>query len=250
VVVEHRDIVDVVSRFGSSGSEDYRRQDEIAIELGGSFAHYSAILRELTSTPRRSLQVLEVGCGSGRYFHCLENVERLVGVDLSPDMIRHAENPVRQSRITARRIELVCGDAAHYDPGESRFDLIYSIGVLGEYAPLDSTVVSKLSAMLAPGGALFVTAVDASSRVGPPLRGKPSASRRIVARAFPLLPRAIRHRVNRRLSPHYVTIDQVSRAFQARGLGAPQISRYVHVSGWRGAHWDVLAHSLLRPAAA
>lgn len=234
-------IEQITSHFDGPGSEEYRRQDEIAIALGGSYAHYSSILRHLTASPRQSLHVLEVGCGTGRYFHCLENIERLVGIDVAPEMIRRAADPVRKSEITAKSIELVCSDSGQYEPGDAKFDLIYSIGVLGEYSPLDTTVVRRLASMLNPGGTLFLTAVDAASRVSPPVIGKPSLPRRIVAKAFPWLPHTIRVVMNRRLSPFYVTRADIGRAFESSGLTVSQVSRYVHQSGWRGVHWDVLA---------
>jgi SAM-dependent methyltransferase len=231
----------ISDRFDGPGSEEYRRHDEIAIALGGSYTHYSSILRELTASPRRALRVLEVGCGTGRYFHCLANVEKLVGFDIAPEMVRRAADPVRKPEITARTIELQCADVSSYDPGDSKFDLIYSIGVLGEYCPLDSTVVRRLAAMLAPGGTLFVTAVDSASRISPPIFGKPSLQLRAMRKVFKWLPHAARVAMNRRLSPFYVTRTDIERAFSTSGMTLLQVSRYIHPSGWKGTHWDILA---------
>jgi hypothetical protein len=97
--------------------------------------------------------------------------------------------------------------------------------------------------MLNPGGTLFLTAVDTTSRVSPPVIGKPSLPRRIIAKVFPWIPQAFRIAMNRHFSPFYVTRTDIGRAFESSDLTVSQVSRYVHLSGWRGAHWDVLAVS-------
>src|SRR5437867_2451402 len=85
----------------------YRQDDEIEVTTE-NHRHYSHILRGISSSFARPITVLDVGCGTGRYFHCLKNVEQLVGIDVSPDMLRAAESPVRESEITAEEIQLIC----------------------------------------------------------------------------------------------------------------------------------------------
>src|SRR5207244_6969892 len=70
----------------------YRKDDEIEV----TSAHHQrihGILRDVSRSFDRPIRVLEAGCGTGRYFHCLENVEQLVGLDLSPEMLESARDP-------------------------------------------------------------------------------------------------------------------------------------------------------------
>lgn len=231
----------ISDRFDGPGSAEYRRHDELVIAQGGSYSHYAAILRQLTASPARPLRVLEVGCGTGRYFHCLANVETLVGIDIAPEMIRQAADPIRKSEITAKTIQLECADISSYQPGEAKFDLIYSIGVLGEYCPFDATVVLRLAGMLEPGGTLFVTAVDSASRISPPIFGKASLQLRAMRKVFKYLPHAARVSLNRSLSPFYVTRADIEQAFSPSDMTLLQVSPYVHPTGWQGTHWDILA---------
>ena len=71
--------------------------------------------------------VLDVGCGSGRHLARLAGVgvERLVGIDLSPEMIALAR--CRLSEAGATNAELVEGDIGQWDSDE-RFDLVIALG--------------------------------------------------------------------------------------------------------------------------
>ena len=39
---------------------------------------------------KKKLNVLEIGCGTGLYFSCLSNISKLIGLDVSPEMIERA----------------------------------------------------------------------------------------------------------------------------------------------------------------
>src|SRR5947199_6359763 len=88
-------------------SPKYRKDDEIEVTTE-NHQHVSRILREISSSFTNTISVLDAGCGTGRYFHCLRNVDRLVGIDVSPDMLEAARAPVREAEVCARRIVLRC----------------------------------------------------------------------------------------------------------------------------------------------
>src|SRR6185369_16595159 len=90
-------------------STQYRRDDEIEVTTANHH-RITATLKRICSSFRRPIKVLEVGCGTGRYFHCLTNVDELVGVDITEDMLRAAETPVRQDQITVKKIRLMLGN--------------------------------------------------------------------------------------------------------------------------------------------
>ena len=56
---------------------------------------YGGALAEVCAG-KSGLRVLDLGCGTGRYFHCLNNISCLVGIDISPDMLEVAARVCRK----------------------------------------------------------------------------------------------------------------------------------------------------------
>jgi SAM-dependent methyltransferase len=140
----------------------YRQADE-DIRDGELVQTFGGWLRRLTESFRREISVLDLGCGTGRYFWALRNVRELVGVDVSAPMLERARTPVNEAAVTAARITLVQGDFLTQVFDAGRFDLIYSIGVLAEHSPLDDRIVARVAHWLAPGGMFAFTAVHPRS---------------------------------------------------------------------------------------
>jgi SAM-dependent methyltransferase len=228
--------------FNARWSKQYRHGDEVAAGHG-SREHYCRILRDLCGTfGGRRILALDVGCGTGRYFHCLKNVSRLVGIDVSPHMLAEARRPVRGDEIDIEQIDLRCCEIGSPELQGQVFDLIYSIGVFGEYAPIDAALLDRIFALLAPGGKLFLTAVDVHSRLQMPETAAATRTRRLLRRLFPLLPMAGRMALNRTYSSCYLTEREFSSLLQSSKFASFTIARYVHPSGWQGTHLDCLAH--------
>jgi 2-polyprenyl-3-methyl-5-hydroxy-6-metoxy-1,4-benzoquinol methylase len=74
--------------------------------------------------------VLDVGCGSGRYELGLVDagVQRVVGVDFSPTMIKLANAYTERLREHGSDIEFICTDFSDFNRTE-RFDLVLAMGV-------------------------------------------------------------------------------------------------------------------------
>jgi len=236
-----RTIEHVRQSFDAERSKRYRQREEEIVRSSDTVRHYGTILRELSESLTPGATALDVGCGSGRYFHCLRNVRRLVGIDLSPDMLEQARAPVCADEMTVADIELLCDDVQALPLPEAAFDLIYSIGVYGEYSPLDDLLLRRLASLLKPGAVLFITAVDSHSRVSGPESGQPSLPRKLLRKAFPLLPGKARERINRLLSPHYLSRVEMQAVFERSPFRSFAIEPYRHVSGWPGTHWDCRA---------
>src|SRR5215510_4754497 len=217
--------------YNRQRSATYRREDETALARGGTTTHYGELIRSLAGAFDRPIDVLDVGCGTGRYFHALTNVRRLVGLDTSPDMLEQARNPVRKELISAQTIELICGDVFSLNDAYGPFDFIYSVGVLGEFAPIDTMLLQRLASLLTPDGVLFTTAVDTHSRLRMRVNGRTTLTRRGLNRVFRRLPRAIRARLNRHLSPCYVTREDLEAAFGASDFATYTIAAYKHSPG-------------------
>jgi len=126
---------------------------------------YSVYRANLEYGSKRNLgkiAVLELGCGTGRYFHLLSNVSTLVGVDISSAMLERANENLQTMSALSGCTRLINSDFVNLQLHEL-FDFIYSIGTLGEYCKFNSEIISKIIGWLKPSGFLFFTIVDAES---------------------------------------------------------------------------------------
>jgi SAM-dependent methyltransferase len=97
---------------------------------------------------------LYVGCGNGRnYLPLVDAGLDLIGLDISPEAIRHLE--ARRATLPAQR--LVCGDFLGYQPPVAHFDYVIAIQVFQHGSDADAAAyVTKVAALLRPGGFLFL----------------------------------------------------------------------------------------------
>ncbi len=117
-------------------------------------------VRSLAGEPSRALSVLDAGVGTGWCGADLRPFARnLVGVDLSPDMLRKA----RERQIDGRPTydELCEGELTAFMRARPRaFDLIVSADTLVYFGPLEDVLVAAAGA-LRPGGQLVFTVEQA-----------------------------------------------------------------------------------------
>jgi SAM-dependent methyltransferase len=222
--------------FDATWAQIYREQmdTQVAANKSGSYRHFGAIVEQLSSSFGRPIVALDLGCGTGRHFNLLRNVERLVAIDLSEHMIEQARNPIFADKITVGSIEYLVGDIYSGALTESTFDLIYCIGVVGTYVPVDAAFLRRLYALLRPGGVAFFTATDSRSRVSVPENAPPSFVRRALNKGFPMLPLSVRELLNRYFSPSYTTPARMEKLLRAAPFSRHTMVPYVHTSGWRG----------------
>jgi SAM-dependent methyltransferase len=222
--------------FDANWSRIYREQmdAQVAANKSGSYRHFGGIVQQLCTSFGRPIVALDLGCGTGRHFNLLRNVERLVAIDISEHMIEQARHPIFADKITVGSIEYLVGDIHSEALHESTFDLIYSIGVVGTYVPVDAAFLRRLHALLRPGGVAFFTATDARSRISVPENAPPSFVRRALTRGFPMLPPLVRELLNRYFSPSYTTPARMEKLLRASPFARYSMEPYVHTSGWRG----------------
>jgi SAM-dependent methyltransferase len=171
----------------------YRAHDD-QFESSEPCRRFADWLRDVCLSFTPPIDVLDLGCGTGRYFWALSGVRELVGIDASPAMLAEARNPYNADRITAATVTLVEGDLFGHEFASARFDLIYSIGVLAEHVPLDEAVVAHVSQWLRPNGRFAFTTVHPES---PSI---PQTLRRRVGRSLAAVaPRTLQQRIRRRL---------------------------------------------------
>jgi ubiquinone/menaquinone biosynthesis C-methylase UbiE len=200
--------------YSSASAASYRCADDEARE-SESHAGKCTIIRELSSRFQRSITVLDLGCGTGRYFHCVTNVRMLVGVDPSRNMLHHARDPLLGGNPNVR---LIRGSLDQLCFAPHSFDLIVCVGVLGLWSPVNDLVVSRMAELLRPAGVLFCSAIEHQPTTV-------TLKRRLASTIRPVLRGYARRYVETRLRDF--TIDEGRlRALGYRYFGAVDISRW------------------------
>lgn len=111
-------------------------------------AHYHRYL--ISQIPKQSQQVLEIGCGTGRFSRLLaQHAERVLAIDLSPVMIRVAR---KRSKLYPN-IDFVNVDVMAYQFPDNQFDYIAILTTL-HHLPIGA-ILKRIRKALKPGG-IFV----------------------------------------------------------------------------------------------
>ena len=167
--------------YDSSYAAVYRRHDDEIVDVE-AYLGFARWLQRAGSGFGHAIDVLDLGCGTGRFFSAVPNVRSLVGIDASAAMLERARHPLDAERLDVPPT-LVHADFLAHEFGASQFDLIYSIGVLAEHTPLDEAIVAKVARWLRPRGRFAFTTVHPDS---PSI---PRTMRRLVGRAVEPLAR-------------------------------------------------------------
>ena len=126
--------------------------DRIALCDNGGWnhnRHYHDFL--LSQIPANCEYLLEIGCGTGSFSRmAAQHVDRVLALDLSPEMIRIAEE--RSNNCT--NIDYLVADALNWDYPKSNFNCIVSIATF-HHLPLEE-ILSRVKLALKPGGILMV----------------------------------------------------------------------------------------------
>lgn len=179
--------------YDEAAADRYRAHDETLGADAPSMA-LAAWLGRVCADCGTDLAVIDLGCGTGRYFWALRNVRTLVGVDASRAMLVHARRPYAADRVTVASTLLVQADLRCCAFVASRADLVYAIGVLAEHVPLTAGLVDTVARWLRPGGRFAFTTVRPDSPSVP--KTLPRLAAGWIADASPApVQRAIRRRL-------------------------------------------------------
>lgn len=179
--------------YDDAYARKYRDRDEALLQEA-SYQDFIDWLRKVCARFAQPIDVLDLGCGTGRYFWAVTNARTLVGLDASLAMLTEARHPICRDRISANDVTLVQGDLATHTFPDQSFDLVYSIGVLAEHVPLDAMLVSRVWSWLKPGGRFAFTTVHPQSPDVPQ-----TWPRRLGGLALPLAPGGLGRVLHRRL---------------------------------------------------
>jgi SAM-dependent methyltransferase len=181
----------------------YREHDERIVGDDAVYLAFCGWLRGVADAFGRPIDVLDLGCGTGRYFRALGRVRSLVGIDASSAMLAEAAHPVGAGEIGAASIELIEGDFLAHAFASEQFDLVYSVGVLAEHSPLDAGLITRIGRWLKPGGRFAFTTVHPDSLSIPRTIGR-TAGRL----AMPFAAGMVRRYLHRRLTADGMYADE------------------------------------------
>jgi len=220
----------------------YRRDDEIEV-LTANHARLRQKLVEICATFDHPIKVLDAGCGSGRYFHCLANVELLVALDLSPEMLEAARQPVRHELIDAREIRFICDNIYRATFPSDSFDFIYSLGMFGNGVPISTDLCLRCYDWLSPGGVFFFDVVHQSA-----FEERRTIRQCVRQRVYPWLPSILKQVLDQRagrLPSFGLTEEQLKTILCSTRFEDFQISNEDCQSPlWKGSHLEGVARKL------
>lgn len=238
-VLDYQAVEERVRAGYREASDQYRRDDELEVRTE-SHRRLAAAISECCLGFPGPIRVLDVGCGTGRFFHAVRNAIELVGIDISEEMLAAARRPVLAGEITVPDIVLECRNVYLTEFAPESFDFIYSIGMFGHGCPVTPAICDAMYSWLRPGGRLFFDVVDYS--------GLPVAYR-VRRRARGLITRIAPGRLKARLDererrcPFFPVTARELRAI----LGRTSITRFRLSSRacesplWSGRHLELRA---------
>ena len=180
----------------------YRRQDQLSKSHPSHSLKAELVRRAATrSNPKVTV---DLGCGTGRYFHAVQrgaqDLVEIIGVDVSKNMLREAEHAEGFNS----RVRLVCADLTDWEPPGSRIDLVCCIGVIGQHIPLDVHWLRRVRSWLNANGRFAFTAIAWQPRESWRLSWK----QHLALACRPFLPKPVRSAIDRRFDKTHLTLTE------------------------------------------
>lgn len=164
-------VVRDLSRLESVMSERAKRAEDYFHRVAARWDEVRALyvqddeveaqLRRLIAQEKVS-DLLDVGTGTGRILEILaEQVDRAIGIDLSPDMLMIARSKLERARL--RNCMVRKGDMYHLPAPAGSFDAVTIHQVL-HYAERPAQAIEEAARVLRPGGRLFIVDFQAHAQ--------------------------------------------------------------------------------------
>lgn len=220
---------DVIRRISSKAREAYSdqyaqtyRDSDSAGLSDWTHASWCERLRNISISFGKPIDVLDLGCGTGRYFHCLQNVRSLVGVDISAPMLQIArDNPISKNAITMDQIHLIQGDISFASFAPQSFDFVYCIGVFGDFMPLSLSFLERIRTWLKDDGVAFFTVMESRPK------SRRGWKERLAFFLYPILPHRMKVYVDIQTGDYLMGRDELDKLLSQVGFKAFEIHRQV-----------------------
>ena len=189
---------------GRKHAEEYAESDQ---RLSNSPDHVMIrnwLFNHLKVKNKRINRLLDLGCGTGRWFHVMENAHFILGADFSGEMLNKAKEKILGREHT--NISLVGCDIFNLPLKHDLFDCVVSVGVLAEHAPLNDGLFKEVWRVLKSGGLFLFTA----QKIGiiPKLKVKTAQL------LFPILPHSFKERIELYLNSFHTRLDHNKRTIK------------------------------------
>lgn len=167
--------------YDKAYAQRYRAHDD-TLGVSAPYQGFVAWLQRVCVRFAQPVDVLDLGCGTGRYFSAVPCARTITGIDASAEMLEQARQPIGGDRISAP-VTLVHGDLSSHPFDAGSFDLVLSVGVLAEHAPFNTALVSRVHRLLRAGGRFAFSTVHPESPSVPATFGR-SLGRVLLPLAF------------------------------------------------------------------
>lgn len=226
--------VKTVELYTDTYSENYRKYDEV-FATTDDFKRYKDLFGDICESFDRKINVLDIGCGSGRYFHTLKNVKHLTGIDVAPGMIKAAYHPVNEHLMDVEEMDLKVGNIYTENYDGRKFEFIYSVGVLGGHAPFTPDICQRIKNMLTEDGIFYVTVVDLDSRK--------NFKRKVADALYPAMPGFVKKALDKRWATNYLNYNDLETLINNAGFSRCEITRFATTDkGWQGVQLQAICY--------
>lgn len=163
-------IVDCFYKGGGVPYSEYKRFHEVMAEESGQTVvgaleeHILPLIPGIKESLEQGINVLDVGCGSGRAINKLALTfpnSRFWGYDFSPEAIANATAEAQQKRLTNVRFQIK--DAASFEESD-RYHLITTFDAIHDQAKPD-IVLANIQKALRPDGVYLMQDIHAATQV-------------------------------------------------------------------------------------
>lgn len=225
------DLSEEVSRrkYDNNYVASYIKQDQ-KVKGTSSWNYVVGLIQREAIRYKSDLRIVDFGCGSLRYIEAFDRFNIYEGIDISPYMINQA---LEVSKIHKEKGDYklhVGGLNKIIDMERESYNMVISLGVLGEHCPFTSEIMAQLYRITKEDGVVIFTVVKKGSRRETSLRYKSALF------VIKFLPYWLKQRLKAKLFLHEVSSDELENIARGSRFKSKIIYEYTD-EDWHGTHY-------------
>jgi len=123
-----------------------------------SYAPFRKVEEALLKRLQPGLNILDVGCGSGRFsINCAKRGFNVIGIDIAPDALKAAQKRSQEEKLDT--ITFLLSDMTHMPFQDNKFDYVicprFSINAVATF-PMRKQAIKEMVRVVKPGGKVFI----------------------------------------------------------------------------------------------